>query len=192
VGAATQLRWILATSRNRSERERERDIYIYIYIYIYIVVDHVTLFLCYVSSSFVVVCHTFRLRVWKNVRKIKNNVCVLYYLRRQWTATRNASVTAHASLSTTRPLEHYLYRWLTCIGVFSESSTIYSEGDLISRTPEVCTQPSWVVTVDGCLRLPSSEASIRVLTPDAASIARPTATLPLCLRNYGRGLVIYA
>jgi len=39
---------------------------------------------------------------------------------------------------------------------------------------------------------------IPVLTPDAtsrpaASIARPTASLPLCPpRNYGRGLVIYA
>jgi len=38
---------------------------------------------------------------------------------------------------------------------------------------------------------------IPVLTPDAASrpaalIARPTVSLPLCPRNYGRGLVIYA
>jgi len=38
---------------------------------------------------------------------------------------------------------------------------------------------------------------IPVLTPDAASwpaasIARPTASLPLCPCNYGRGLVIYA
>jgi len=38
---------------------------------------------------------------------------------------------------------------------------------------------------------------ISVLTPDAASrpaatIARPMASLPLCPRNYGRGLEIYA
>jgi len=38
---------------------------------------------------------------------------------------------------------------------------------------------------------------IPVLTPDAASrpvasIARPTASLPLCPSNYGRGLVIHA
>jgi len=40
-------------------------------------------------------------------------------------------------------------------------------------------------------------APIPVLTPDAASrsaasIARPMASLPLCPRNCGRGLVIYA
>jgi len=38
---------------------------------------------------------------------------------------------------------------------------------------------------------------IAMLTPDAASrpaasIAQPTASLPLCPRNYGRGLVCYA
>jgi len=58
---------------------------------------------------------------------------------------------------------------------------------------------SWHVTKNrpGAGSANSGANYIPVLTPDAAyqpaaSIARPTASLPLCPRNYGRGLVIYA
>jgi len=47
-------------------------------------------------------------------------------------------------------------------------------------------------THQGAGKANSGAYYIPVLTHDAASIARPTALLPLCQCNYGRGLVIYA
>jgi len=112
----------------------------------------------YVSSSNAVVCRTFSLRLWNRLRKIKitcvsciidivsepqRQALLLYRCTLHWAPSGRLNTTC-------------IYRWLTCIGVISESWTIYSEGILTSRTPEFCTQPSCAATVGACLRLRSS------------------------------------